>query len=89
MNKLKKNLYIALFVLLGLLLGFILHAIAEIWYIGLLILNFNKYSMGLSWTKLYFAYQISTFIFLFLGAFWGYFQGLFWWKIIYGKQHGH
>ncbi|MFA6097156.1 MAG: hypothetical protein WC788_06015 [Candidatus Paceibacterota bacterium] len=89
MRKLKKFVYVALFMLLGVLVGFIVHAVAEIWYAGLLILNFKKYGRGLSWVELYFAHQIISFLFVFLGAVSGYLQGLFWWKVVYGKRSRH
>lgn len=86
MRKLKKIIYVALFMFLGILASFILHAVAEIWYIGLLLVNFKKYSMGLSWANLYLAHYVFSFLFLFLGAILGYFEGLFWWKVIYRKK---
>lgn len=89
MRKFKKFIYVALFAFLGVLVSFILHAVAEIWYIGLLVFNFKKYSMGLSWPALYIAHQAISFLFLFFGALLGYLQGLFWWNVVYGKKSRH
>jgi len=89
MLKLKKIIYVALFTLLGILASFILHAIAEIWYIGLLALDFKKYSMGLSWANLYIAHYALSLLFLLGGFVAGFFQGLFWWTVIYSKKRKH
>lgn len=86
MLKLKKIIYVALFTALGMLVSFILHALAEIWYIGLLALNFKKYSMGLSWANLYLAHYVFSLLFLLLGFLGGFFQGLFWWQVLHSKK---
>lgn len=86
MLKLKKIIYVALFTALGIFVSFILHALAEIWYIGLLALNFKKYSMGLSWADLYLAHYAFSFLFLLFGFLAGFFQGLFWWQVLHSKK---
>jgi len=81
----KRNIYILLFTFLGVLLQFLVHALVEIWYIGLLASNFSRYSFGLSWHQWYIIHHIATAILFAMGAVFGFWQGKFWWKRIYEK----
>lgn len=86
MNKIRKIIYVVLFTILGVLVSSVLHAVIEIWYVGLLIYNFKKFSMGLSWMHLYLLHNLFTAVFFAAGAAAGFIQGLFWWKVIYEKK---
>ncbi len=79
----KKIIYIILFTILGILLSTILHAAIEIPVIYLLVSNFEKYSLGLSWSQWYLIHHIATAILLIAGVFLGAFWGFKYWNIIY------
>ena len=79
----KRVVYIALFTLLGILLQFLAHALVEIWYIGLLLKDFNKYGFGFSWDFWLWVHHIGSLIFFITGALFGCLQGKYWWKKIY------
>ncbi len=76
-----------LVILLMLVFSFLLHAVAEIWYLGWA--KDNNYDV--SWTLLpgvglcalpwYILYGLP--IIAIIGGFW---LGNFWWKIVYGKR---
>ncbi|OGZ45725.1 MAG: hypothetical protein A3C84_04455 [Candidatus Ryanbacteria bacterium RIFCSPHIGHO2_02_FULL_48_12] len=79
----KRIIYISLFVLLGILLQFVAHAVLEIWYIGLLLNDFERYGLGLSWEVWVQIHSVLSFVFLALGVLFGYQQGKHWWQKIY------
>lgn len=79
----KKKIYIIAFTILGILLQFLIHAGIEIWYIGLLLSDFQKYSFGFSWQQWFIIHHIGTVILFIAGASFGFWQGKFWWRKIY------
>ena len=79
----KRKFYIASFIFLGLLLQFIVHAAAEIWYIDLLTDDFARYGLGLSWSNWVMIHNILTPLLIIVGALFGYHQGKFWWRRLY------
>lgn len=79
----KKIIYLVVFVIFGLLLAFLVHSILEVWYTNLLIKNFDKYSLGLTWDGWFTVYQVFYFILFAIGGLIGFFQGKFWWQRIY------
>ena len=79
----KKEIYILLFIVLGILLGCILHAVIEISYINLLLVDYEKYSMNLNFSQLYTIHMIGTLVIILSGIVFGFFQGKFWWRKIY------
>jgi hypothetical protein len=82
----KKTLYIALFIVLGILLAFIVHGLLEIWYVNRLLENFPKYSLGYTWVQLF---RINNYIYMLLfvaGILFGNYQGRFWWRIVYEEK---
>jgi len=81
----KRNIYIFAFVVLGILLQFLVHAGLEIWYIGLLIPDFDTYSLGFSWEQWIMIHTIGTVILLIVGVLLGLWQGKYWWKRIYER----
>jgi len=84
--KMKKSIYIIAFTFLGVLLQLLIHGLVEIWYIGLLISDFPKYSFGLSWSQWFIIHHIGTVVLFVAGALLGYWQGKFWWRKIYEKK---
>ena len=82
----KKNIYISLFTFLGILLQFILHAVVETWYIALLLHNFERWGMGLSWNEWMAIHHTGAVILFIAGAAFGFWQGIFWWKRLYGND---
>lgn len=58
--------------LIGVMIQQLIHALLEIWYINLLIKNFNRYSLGLTWADWFIIHNIGSFILLFLGLWFGY-----------------
>lgn len=81
----KKIFYISLFTFLGVLAQFIAHGLLEIWYIGLLLNDFSRYGLGLSWDAWVMIHDIGTVVLFAAGVFLGWRQGSFWWKKIYEK----
>jgi len=85
-SRLKKNFYIFLFIILGVLIGFLIYAAIEIWYANLLAADFPKYGLGLNWPQWEAVNSVSTAILLVGGALFGFFQGKYWWKILYENR---
>ena len=82
-NNVKKNIYIALFVLLGILVQFFIHSVVEILYINLLINNFAIFGLGFPWSAWFVIHIIWGIVLLVLGVVLGFWQGVYWWKRIY------
>jgi len=82
----KRTIYITAFTFLGILIQFLIHGLIEIWYIGLLISNFSKYGLGLSWSQWFLIHHLATVTLFIIGALFGFLQGKFWWEKIYGKS---
>ncbi len=81
----KKTIYIISFIVFGILLQFLIHAVIEVLYINLLLLDFSKYGLGLSWNQWFIIHYIGTIILLIAGVLLGFWQGKFWWRKIYEK----
>lgn len=82
----KKTIYIASFILLGILVQFLLHAFIEMWYIGLLVSDFAAFGFGLSWDAWFLIHAMLTIFFFIGGMAAGFFSGKKWWQIIYVEQ---
>lgn len=83
----KKIVYISSFTLLGVLLQFLVHAVVEIFYINLLLTNFEVFGLGLSFATWFTIHNIFAVILLFLGILLGLKQGLYWWRRIYEDKN--
>lgn len=79
----KKIFYIALFMVLGIILSFIVHAVVEIVMITLLEKEFETFNLGLSWVEWYLVHDIGAVVLFILGVSLGYIQGKHWWRVIY------
>ena len=82
----KKKIYIVFFIVLGVLLQLLLHAAIEIWYIGLLLRDFSKYSLGLSWNQWFLIHHLGAVILFITVILFGFWQGKFWWRKIYERK---
>lgn len=82
----KKAIYIFATMVLGVLLSFLLHAAIEITTINLLMKDFAKYGLGLSWPTWLMIHSIGTAILLLAGVVFGYFIGQRWWKYVYVEK---
>ena len=83
----KKRIYIILFTLLGLGIQFLVHAWIEIWYIDLLLRDFEKYSFGFTWRQWFLIHHVASAILLIAGVAFGFWQGKYWWRRIYEKNN--
>lgn len=71
---------------LGFLLASIMHAVIEIAFIGLLISDFERFSLGLSWNDWVFIHTIGAGTLWIVGLVSGLYFGTYWWNIIYIKH---
>jgi hypothetical protein len=85
--KIKKIFYIILTIFLGLLLSFIVHALAEVIYLNYAFKNELEiqasYFLGVGWCALPILVQYT---FPVLGIAGGYFLGIYWWDLVYIKR---
>lgn len=79
----KKVVYIALFTVLGVLVSFLLHGILELIIIDLLLTDFSRYNLGLSWPQWFSIHRWGTWLLLILGIGIGFWQGKHWWRILH------
>jgi len=79
----KKYLYIFLFVVLGVITSFLVHAVLEILIINLLVLDFTAYGLGLTWQAWFAIHRTGTILLLLAGIGFGFQQSVYWWKYIY------
>ena len=82
----KRAIYIFCFVILGTVLQQIIHTVVEIWYINLLLGNFEKYGFGWPWPVWFAIHHIYTAVLLIAGILWGYRQGKRWWPKLYDEN---
>jgi len=79
----KRVSYLSLFVLLGLILQLVVHAVLEMGYIALLTGNWFVWGFGLSYGAWVVIHNILTVIFIIIGTWFGFSQGRYWWARIY------
>ena len=82
----KRAFYIFCFTILGLLLQFLVHALVETGVISLLLKDFDRYGLGLSWSRWFLIHHVLTGVLIFLGAWWGAASGVKYWNIIYVEK---
>jgi uncharacterized protein YneF (UPF0154 family) len=83
--KIKKTIYVALVMVLGLILSFIAHAIIEIFYINYSLSRGIIPKPSALTPKCYLPSLLQIFLIL-AGLLGGYFLGQKWWNKIYGKK---
>lgn len=81
-----RNVYIFSFTFLGFFLSFLFHAVTEISYIYFLEKDFERYSAGLTWPELMMLHHAFALAIAAAGLYFGYRQGVHWWKVIYEKK---
>ena len=81
----KRVFYVTCFTFLGFLAQQLVHALIEIWYIGLLTSDFGRFGLGLSWSTWYTVHSVGTIVFLVCGIVLGFWQGLYWWPRLYDE----
>lgn len=79
----KRVIYIAAFIVLGILLQQLVHAGVEIVVINLLVTDFERYGLGLSWNAWYLIHSVVGIGLLLGGIVFGWWQGVYWWRKIY------
>lgn len=79
----KKIIYITCWGIVGFLLSFIIHAIIEIPVLFLLMKNFDKFGLGLSWNDWYLIHHILSVIIAVLGIILGVKAGFIAFRKIY------
>ncbi len=82
----KRYFYIFSFVVLGIILQQIIHTVLEIWYINLLLGNFDKYGFGWTWSTWFTIHKVYTVVLFLAGAGWGYWMGRYFWPKLYDEQ---
>lgn len=82
----KKISYITLFIFLGVLISFLVHAMIEIPIIMLLVSDFEKWGFGLSWDVWEVIHIVGAVILLILGIVIGFLQGRRWWGVLYTNK---
>lgn len=87
----KKIVYLFSFAVLGILVSTLLHAAIEISVIYLLLDDFERYGLGLTWEQWYRVHGIGAVVLFVVGIGMGYWQGVHWWNVLYdekGKRKG-
>lgn len=82
----KRITYLLAFVLFGVLAQFLVHAGLEMITIELLIRDYNRYGLGLSWDQWYAVHGVLSILFLLMGVVFGWRQGNYWWNVIYVEK---
>jgi len=84
--QIKRVIYIALFILFGVLVQFLIHAGVEIGYIQLLISHYGIFGFGLPFDSWFIVHTVLSTVSLILGVVAGYYLGVFWWKRLYENK---
>ncbi|OGZ97472.1 MAG: hypothetical protein A3I44_06255 [Candidatus Sungbacteria bacterium RIFCSPLOWO2_02_FULL_51_17] len=79
----KKIFYIGAFAILGALFQFLLHAGIEMWYITLLLRDFDVYGLGLTWDQWVYIHDSGAVLLLIAGIGTGYYEGRYWFARMY------
>lgn len=82
----KRKVYIFAFMLLGLLVGFLIHALFEIAIIVLLVRDFDKYGLGMNYDQWMFVHGVWSGLTFLGGLYLGFISGEKWWDYLYVKQ---
>lgn len=82
----KRAFYIFCFIVLGLILQLFIHAVVEMGVISLLLEDFGKYGLGLSWNQWYTIHRVGTILLTIGGGVFGYLSGVHWWRVIYVEK---
>ncbi|MEK7576693.1 MAG: hypothetical protein AAB482_03275 [Patescibacteria group bacterium] len=86
MKLVKRRFYLFCTIILGVLLLSIVHAIVEMWYINLLVSDFDMYGFRLSWSQWFLVHNVLSVALWIFGAWFGYWLGIRWWQIVYVER---
>ena len=84
----KHYFYIFCTMVLGSLVGIIVHGFVELPIIALLIFDINKFGLGMTWEQWRIVHDIWSAITFIGGIVGGYLLGIMWWRIVY-IEHRH
>lgn len=79
----KKYFYILTATVGGALLGFLIHALLELWYIPKLVSSYDVFGFGLTWQTWFKIHELLVIIMTLGGAVGGLLKGKIWWQYIY------
>jgi len=82
----KKILYVGLFTFLGLLLAAVAHAVIEAPTLWFITGDLEQYSDSFVWQNWTLLHRYAGGLLWMLGAGGGFWAGLHYWKVLYGKQ---
>lgn len=82
----KKHIYYLSFTALGALFGFLIHAVVELYYIKLLLQDFDNYGFGWTWETWEQIHTYGTLLLVIGFGLFGYRQGKRWWRILYVEK---
>lgn len=82
----KKYFYIVIFTLLGILVSFLIHAVIEIPAIFLLISDFERWGLRLSWETWESIHAVFAVVLFILGVIFGLRYGKHYWSVMYGQE---
>ena len=83
---LKKCVYISLFAILGVLCATLIHGVVEVLYIQLLLADFERYGLGLSWEVWIYIHNVLAMALWIFGFVFGLYFGSYWWQVIYVRH---
>jgi|AntRauTorckE6833_2_1112554.scaffolds.fasta_scaffold06232_6 uncharacterized membrane protein len=86
-KKTKRYIYTGLFVLLGIIISFLVHASLELAIIELLLRDFTRWGLGLSWDTWFAIHHVCTVILLVVFVALCLQQGRYWWERVYEKKN--
>lgn len=84
----KRTLYIVLTTVLGIMLGFLVHALAEMWAIDLIVQGGSPFGLTLTIDQWFTVHRAWSMVTLVGGAVTGFFLGKYWWRLVY-IEHRH
>ena len=79
----KRVIYIGAFIVLGILLQQLVHAVIELVVIQLLVADFVRYGLGLSWANWLLVHRVGSLGLWLVGIWFGWQQGRHWWQVLY------
>lgn len=81
----KQLLYRILVIALSVIIGVLVHAAVEIPIISLLVHDFPRYNLGLTWQQWYLVHNVWSIVTFVGGALFGLWLGARWWQLVYIK----
>lgn len=82
----KRALYISLFTLLGIMVSFLVHGALEIPALAWLTSDLSRYETSWLWQHWQVVHNTVSWILLLSGAVVGFWQGVYWWNMLYVRK---